>query len=474
MNENILKKEFQLPKCDKKALGRFILSFLIPNIVFLLVCFFLSATRPVINIDYIFPCLLLAFNNKVIRITGVLSYVVTILIEAYMIIVQFFHFLDLAALRDFIPFVFDAPSEYIFLYSLLVLLLIVLPLFAWYLNEKQQKIYVTLLSIFVFALYYLFGYMGGFTYTYQKSDYVAKNYYIFSQFRSVETLRDGLFTRSLYEPAQLLPYPKDREDRERAAEVIKPPYNGKILLIVSESLNSLKNNQAQQEVFLKVIEQKNNYDFLVLGEIRVDGATVQGELRELCNLTTENGHDTRHFDMGNFSMCLPQILNKQNYHTVSFHGAGSTMYHRRSLYPKLGFKKMVFNEQMQDKKRCHSFKGTCDSEIFSLVAKEFANNDKSFVYWLTLTSHYPYSKKDIFNNRFECEKFDIKNDSYICRNIKMHTQFFDQLAELIQQPEMKGVEILVAGDHMSPTFEENIASIRKFKTTSFLHLKIKD
>ena len=177
MNENILKKDFQLPKCDKKALGRFVLSFLLPNIVFLIVCFFLSAARPLINMDYIFPCLLLAFNNKFIRITGVILYVGVILSDAFTIITQFFQFLDLAALRDFLPFVFDAPKEYIFLYSLLGVLLIVLPLSAWILNKKAQKSYTVIFSVIVFVLFYLVGYMGNFKYIQKSNDSFVSDYF---------------------------------------------------------------------------------------------------------------------------------------------------------------------------------------------------------------------------------------------------------------------------------------------------------
>lgn len=472
MNENILKKDFQLPKCDKKALGRFVLSFLLPNIVFLLACFFLSAARPLINIDYIFPCLLLVFNHKLVRIIGVVLYVTAILADAYTIITQFFQFLDLAALRDFIPFVFDAPKEYIFLYNLLLVLLVILPLSAWLLNKKQQKIYVIIFSVVMFIVFYLFGYMGDFKYSSKRTDnFVVSSNYIFSQFWNINTLKSGLFGRSLFQPAQLNPYP---DDKGIASVFLTQPYNKKILFIVAESFGSLKDEQAQQEMLRGIIAQKEYYDFLNMGEILINGATVQGEIRELCNKTTDGGHDTRHLTANDFATCLPQVLAKHGYYTVSFHGAGSTMYHRRSLYPKLGFQKTMFNEQMQDKKRCHSFKGTCDSEIFPLVADEFSTHDKVLVYWLTLTSHYPYSENDIFNHRFDCERFNIMPDNMMCRNIKMHTQFLDQLAELVRQPMMKGVEVLLVGDHAPSAFENSVYDVIKIQKASFIHFKVKE
>ena len=472
MNENILKKEFQLPKCDKKALGRFILSFLIPNIVFLLVCFFLSATRPIINIDYIFTCLLLVFNNRFAIVVGFIIYVLMMFIEAYIIIVQFFNFFDLAGLRDFLPFMFDAPQEYIFLYSLLIIFAIVLPISARILNKSVQKLYAIVFSIFLFILFYLFGYMGDFKYVSKNGGgFAVSNHYVYSQSFNTQLLTSGLFGRALLQPTKLIAY---SEKYERVAGNIKQPYSNKILLILAESLGSLKNESAQQEMFNKFNERKENYEFLNIGEISVNNATVQGELRELCNKTTEDGHDSRHLSAEDFVTCLPQILAKQDYYTVAFHGAGSNMYHRKSLYPKLGFQKAIFNEQMQNKKRCHSFHGACDSEIFSLVVNEFKQHDKILVYWLTLTSHYPYDKRDIFNQRFDCEKFNIKQDNPICRNIQMQVQFLDQLMELTELPEMKGVEVLLVGDHAPPAFDSKAYELIKFQKSSFIHFKIKE
>lgn len=474
MTADILKRDFQFPKCDKKTLWRFILSFILPNIVFLVVCFFLAAARPLINIDYILPCLLLTFKNKFIRILGVLSYIIVILLEAFTIISQFFNFLDLAALRDFIPFAFDAPVEYMLLYSLLIVFMIILPLSAWILNKKSQKFYAISFSIVILILFYLLGILGDFYYNKSKNNaFATDNRVIYSQALSISETFDGMFLKTLAMPAELIEYYPNGEF-ERAAGNIKQPYNRKILFIVAESLGSLKNEQAQQEVFRKISEQKELYEFFDMGSIRINGATVQGEIRELCNRKLTSGHDTRHFTAQDFSTCLPQILSKQGYYTVAFHGAGSNMYHRKSLYPKLGFQKTMFLENMQHKKRCNPFKGICDSEIFSLVSSELVQHDKVLVYWMTLTSHYPFSENDIFDKRFDCVKFNISADSGICRNIRMETQFIDLLAQLSTQPEMKGVEVLIVSDHAPSAFENNIFQTIRYFTGSYAHFKIKE
>ena len=212
MSKNILKKDFQLPKCDKKALGRFILSFLLPNIVFLIACFFLSAVRPIISIDYLIPCLLLSFKNRFIRIVGVFSYITAMLIDAYMIIIQFFQFLDIAILKDLIPFMFDGPKIYIFWYSFLFVTVVVLTTFAWRLNKNQQKIYVIIFSVVVFIIFYIFGFMGDFKYSKKSVPVFSGEYhYIYSQFQYIRELNSTPFGKGMFKGTKLAPYPKEKD-----------------------------------------------------------------------------------------------------------------------------------------------------------------------------------------------------------------------------------------------------------------------
>ena len=109
-----------------------------------------------------------------------------------------------------------------------------------------------------------------------------------------------------------------------------------------------------------------------------------------------------------------------------------------------------------------------------VVADKFSENlsQNLFFYWMTLTSHQPYDKQDIFNKRFECEKFELSENDDLCRNTRLHTQFFDDLAKLIQKPQMQGVEVIVVGDHQPPIFGYDIKHIHSL-SVSYLHFKIK-
>ena len=62
----------------------------------------------------------------------------------------------------------------------------------------------------------------------------------------------------------------------------------------------------------------------------------------------------------------------------------------------------------------------------------------------------------------------------ICNNMRLETQFFDDLAELIQQPEMKGVEVVVVGDHMPPIMGDvPLYKNLRWQEVSWLHFKVK-
>ncbi len=125
----------------------------------------------------------------------------------------------------------------------------------------------------------------------------------------------------------------------------------------------------------------------------------------------------------------------------------------------------------------------CDSALTNVVAKEFADakDGKKFVYWLTLTSHFPYTQNDMHETGLDCKKYGLFEGD-ICNNMRLEAQFFDDLGELIKKPEMKGVEVIVVGDHMPPII--NLPSVDaltkaplhknlRWSDVSWVHFKVK-
>ena len=469
-----LSNQRTFPPCDGKLLFKFILSFLLPNIIFFGIAYYLHATRLIINIDYILPCVLLLFHNRFIRIVGVVILVLLMLIETHLLLLKFFPFLDIAMLMDLLPFIFIGPTSYLLLTSVLLVCMIFIVYAAWRLNKNQQKFYPVVFAIVAILVY---GYAGVF-YDWKYKDEPAGEdgiwsthpFYIHSQFSAYKKILGGNFAKFLLAHATLHPY----EDFETIGmDYVKKPYSPKILFIVAESLGVLKSQEAQQAIFQELYNQSDRFEFIEDGVIGARRSTLSAEFRELCRKSFENGFDFSKTDDKEFADCVPQQLKAQGYKTVSFHGASSYMYKRRITYPKLGFQKMIFGEDTLDKKQCHSFHGTCDSELFDLVAQEFKNTDKAFVYWLTLTSHHPFSELDITNHRFDCAKYGVQ-EGLLCRDLKLQVQFLDQLAELSMQPEMKGVEVFLVGDHPAINMGADDFWISETAQVSFIHFKIKE
>ena len=467
------------PLCDWKLLFQFILSFLLPNIVFFGIAYYLHATRLIINIDYILPCLLLLFHNRLIRSLGIILFIVLMLVETHLLLLKFFPFLDFAMIRDLFPFIFIGPKQYLILFCLVLFCIVLILCLSWYLNKDQKKFYPVVFSIFITLTYLYAGYMYFFTYqddySYDENQWTTKPFYINSQFSFYKDKINEFkkeFVFHLHLDAQLVDY---IDDNKIGSDNLIQPYNSKILFIVAESFGVLNNDEAQQDIFKELYKKSEHFEFIENGYLKIPPmATVEAEFRELCKKSITNGFKFKNTNEQEFQSCLPQILKNQGYQTTAFHGAMSVMYDRNNIYPKFGFQKNVFDEDMNNKKRCRSFPGICDSEIFSLIANEFKNNNKLFVYWLTLTSHYPYNDKDIFNHRFACEKYNIIENGNLCRNIKMQIQFIDQLAQLSEQSEMKGVEVILVGDHPVPGIAITDTLLTEEEQVAFLHFKIKE
>ena len=225
-----------------------------------------------------------------------------------------------------------------------------------------------------------------------------------------------------------------------------------------------------------ILEQQTLFEFFDCGAFKFSGATVAGELRELCGLRlVNNGFALGQASQKVFQDCLPNQLKTQGYKTIALHGTSGLLYDRTNWYPKAGFEQVLFGEHFLGMRRCAPFKGVCDTELMDIVAQKFQENRQNnlFFYWLTLTSHQPYSPKDIHNQRFDCEMFNMNPKGDACHNAKLQTQFFDDLAKLIQKPEMRGTEVIIVGDHQPPVWGEENKYVKPL-TVGYLHFKIKE
>lgn len=465
-----LNKNYPTPKLGE--ILQLAMCILLPNVIFLAVAFYTATSRPLMNIDYLVALLFLLLPWKVCRIVGGGVFIVAMLFDALMLVIQIFPFMDLAAVHYLLTFASIAPINYIGAIFCFVVCGCVVLWLVWYLTKHQTILYPQFMVICLLILSYPLMILG-FTYAEFKGIMGRDNYYIaHSQSRLYQNMTQSEFWEATSTIPKLAPL---SPAQQRATTQLQQPLSAKILYIVAESWGELRNAEAQKAVLSSIDVQQEKFEFISHGTFQTSGATVAGELRELCGLELQNnGFALKRLNKKQFEGCLPYQLAQKNYATFALHGTSGLLYDRTDWYKKAGFQQTWFGENFMGLQRCTAFKGVCDSELMKEVGQTFKKNDtqKIFFYWMTLTSHQPYSEKDIHNHRFDCKKYNMKATGDACHNAQLQTQFFDDLAKLIQKPEMQGVEVMVVGDHQPPMWGNEIEHIRPL-TVAYLHFKVK-
>lgn len=467
-----LTKDYKLPKPNYKTLALTLPFLILPNLFFLVGAYFVGLARPLINIDYFVACLLFAMPNRFLKWLGISTFILATLIDVMMLSMQLFPFLDISAMLSLAPFLVNAPLRYMVLVGLVVLYLAFMPAVMTKVGkrlftQKRDWCYALIMSLFGCMMYYNFN---DIRYVDREGDRFAQSdfFVIHSQYKRYRWVADSEFVEHFSKIPTINPLSPDIKNATHRLQ-----NTDKILLIVSESWGVARKESVTDDMLANIYTQKDNFDFIERGYFDASGATVEGELRELCQLGVHGGYAFSKVDDVAFKDCLPHRFAKLGHHTIGMHAGFSQIYERDFLYPKIGFKETIFAEQHSDKKRCSAFNGICDGELFNTIAQKFGSHDQLFFYWLTLTSHASYPKKDIHNHRLDCDKHELPKGD-ICNNFMLHTQFFDGLGELIKKPEMAGVEVIVVGDHMPPVMMRNpIHPYIHWQRVSWLHFKVK-
>lgn len=467
-----LKKDITVPTRGKIINLFFLIS--LPNIFFLMLAWYSFTSRPLMNIDYIFSLFVICLPWRITRFLGGIIFILAMFFDVLMFVIQIFPFMDFAAIKYLSSFLLTAPTNYIVLFLFLFLCILVI-LYLTFLFSKVDKIersYSLFVLLGLFVICYVFMSLGV-NYMRFYGILGRDNYYIsHSQVVLYHDITKSDFWNDANVTPRLLPI---KADQKRGVNYLTTPTSNKILFIVAESWGVLRNQDAQDMVIKNILDRKSSFEFINYGSFQASGATVSGELRELCGLRLgNNGFALSRTEKSQFSNCLPRQLQKQGYETKALHGTSGLLYDRTAWYPKAGFQEVFFGENFIGLPRCIAFKGICDSALMDVVGNQFKNLDdkKLFFYWMTLTSHQPYSQKDIHNSRFDCSHFGMNSKGDACHNAQLETQFLDNLAELTRKPEMHGVEVMVVGDHQPPIWGEDIKYIQPLKV-SYLHFKIK-
>ena len=205
-------------------------------------------------------------------------------------------------------------------------------------------------------------------------------------------LTSGLFetARMRYGPVEDAPI---TPARAASSTVTPSPASAghNILLVVVESWGASNDGRVLDRYAERLRTRAGERYTVTGGRVANFGKTVAAEMRELCGVRHVTVAPA--LDRLDPATCLPERLNRAGYRTLAVHNFTSAMFRRRRLYEHLGFDRMVFRETLRRRHpgaaMCGTlYDGVCDRSVLDVLPAHLRGN-KQFVYWLTLTGHFP-------------------------------------------------------------------------------------
>lgn len=179
------------------------------------------------------------------------------------------------------------------------------------------------------------------------------------------------------------------------------------------------------------------------------GSTTAGEMRELCG--TRAGY--AELDAAAAARCLPARLKRAGYETIALHGFSRNMFERRDWYPKIGFDRMVFGEDLKAAgiRMCGGpFRGACDADMEPVIRRTIDAAERPYlVYWLTLNTHVPVLPADV-RGPLACADGAAGDSRNVCVMAALWREVFASVARLAVHAASKPTDILIVGDHAPP------------------------
>lgn len=385
---------------------------------------------------------------------SVLLFLLAIAIEIALGMASILYLFEFSQIKTIFGFFFEAKVSYIFgfilSFALLFTLFTSLNKFSEFADWKRFSVLGAILLIAQFTFSLRDGNFSQPTLTSRWNLIFGSSFYLNND---VMILNRKVYALTSDETGEFLQIKKPSAVQLNWESINELP--NKIMLIVAESWGKPKDDKIVMNEIAYLYQSKNIKD-IKLSYVSSGGATIYGEFRELCGLIPTK-LKFRKIDKENLISCLPHILAKHGFKTASLHGAHGTMYDRITWYPLTGIEKMLFKENLPfDKsKECYSFPGYCDRYLFKHALSELNSSQKVFLYWMSLNSHTPYDKRDVsYYDESICRNgLGEGYSEQLCTYHQLHSQFFKKLEEMTHDPSLKGMKVIVVGDH-APIFND--------------------
>lgn len=439
-----------------------VVTFFLINISFWLIAQYYGFNRIFFNVDFLLLSLFFCYKSKLNYFLFFFVFFIFCFIEVLLFGLQVFPFIGLNDIIYLSSFVFNGPV----LYAFIVIFAIIAIVFAYYLiykfvlenlNLTKKNWLAIVASVFVLLMV---GVLSNSNILTSQIYFVIKN----RSLSMVDIVKDGKVLEELKSDYASKPLLEQIKNNQLQSD--------KILFIVSESWSETAKPEQQQAILKAIYAQKDKFEFIRQGHFSVVGATVTGEVRELCQRRLM-AMDTRQISADELRDCIPNLLKSKGYHTYSIYGGDNYLYSPEYWYPLAGLDKRYFENDLPTGGKCKYNNARCDILLLDKVKELLLSSQKSFVYWLTLNTHAPYNDI-IFIDEFDCNVVGLETGTAVCNNYKLHYQFFTALAKMIEDPQLKGVEFYIVGDHPAPIVDlaDGLKAFKGFDV-AWLHFKIK-
>lgn len=203
---------------------------------------------------------------------------------------------------------------------------------------------------------------------------------------------------------------------------------------------------------------------LVVDSVPFEGATVDGELRELFSL---KGDYNTLLNTNKEYPTLFSDLKQKGYKTYSVSSSSGKVFSDRLIYGKAGCEKSIFKEDMvalpdfdADKyiNQESAFSGVKDEYSFDyLLSSVFTKGDtaKKAAYFLTINSHLPFTLNETVAKSAEFKAFKARYEKDYDNEVLEHAyKLLTELRYFVQKSMENNIDnVVFVGDHSPPFFK---------------------
>lgn len=435
---------------------------IVPNLPFAVAGRFVLVVRSLVNIDYLVLGALIPGKRRGLLVTG---FAALLLVDLATALTPIYHF----PLLDLIPSIGDVlmlasartlPWAFLGLAAVLATAVLAVIVVAPRTARRSHRLMLLGLALAVAAAD-LFN--GTNPYSPTNRVVVRANLATSALYRIARAAREGL--RPQPRPTGGLLFSPESSATLgvlAAARGIDPSRDlgrANVGLVIIESLGLFRRPAANQAFFAPFLTPAMAERYTVrMGDVPFSGATTSGEFRELCAVV----YDHRRALADGVPRCLAEDLRKLGYRTVAIHGFRRNFFNRVDWYPRIGFGRMLFAEELGDlvdRRRCGVlFRGICDSDAAAVLREELLRSpasERRFVYWLTLNSHFPVDEASARPFTYPCATdSDAARSDVLCIEMRIWRGVASSVAAIAVDPRLPPTRFVLVGDHAAPFASE--------------------